>query len=207
MGEQPATGKWQVWLMMAIVIGVILAGFLVFPKTQQQRDQLLAKLGTTNHGVFVVPPSPISNMPLTDLDGSPWHVDQQKAKWRLVVAGDAECLGECREMLHLTRQVHIRLGKYSRRFERLYILLDAETLGSEAAEHIDSQHPFLTVLKGRTDDFSKLLESTNADWQAGTIRAFVADQQGLVMMYYSLDHSGGDILEDLNHLMKYSAGE
>ena len=53
MTEQQITAKqrsfqYQIWLMLIIVFGVILAGFLMVPKTEEQRKAMMARLGTTN---------------------------------------------------------------------------------------------------------------------------------------------------------------
>ena len=42
--------QYQIWLMLLIVGGVILAGFIMVPKTEQQRQQMISLLGTTNIG-------------------------------------------------------------------------------------------------------------------------------------------------------------
>jgi hypothetical protein len=38
-----------------------------------------------------------------------------------------------------------------------------------------------------------------------TNRAYLVDQQGFAMMSYDLSHKGTEIIEDIEHLMKYSA--
>jgi len=202
-------GRWQVWLMIAMLVAVIGAGFLLFPKTEEQRNRLLSSLGTTNHGEFVVPPVSILDLILVGVDGAPWKYESQKTKWRMVIAGSGACVDQCREMLYLTRQVHISLGKYSRRFERLYFAM-GEDLTTEASEYIKLNHPFLTVLKADGQGFSELLKETNAplktDVSSGDeiMRAYLVDQKGLVMMSYTLANEGNEIIEDIEHLMKYS---
>ena len=201
-------GQWQVWAMIAMLVGVIAAGFLLFPKTEEARNSLLSKLGTTNHGEFVVPAVSMTELSLVSNDKAPWQFADQKIKWRMVIAGSGECLGKCREMLYLTRQVHISLGKYSRRFERLYFALDDE-LTQEASEYIKLNHPFLKVLYGSKNELESVLESTNAPLNKsvdGTekVRAYLVDQKGLIMMSYTLENEGSEMIEDIEHLMKYS---
>ncbi len=210
MTEQATkSGRWHVWLMIAILAGVIVAGFLMFPKTEEQRNSLLSRLGTTNHGEFVLPPVPIVDLELMETDQSSWHFTDQKTKWRMVIAGAGSCLEQCREMLYLTRQVHISLGKYSRRFERLYVAL-GEDLAHETSEYIKLNHPFLKVLKTDNRSFEAILKKTNAPLTVRgssddhTMRAYLIDQQGLIMMSYTLENDGNEIIEDLKHLMKYS---
>ena len=47
--------QYQIWLMLLIVGGVILAGFIMVPKTEKQRQQMISMLGTTNIGELVKP--------------------------------------------------------------------------------------------------------------------------------------------------------
>jgi hypothetical protein len=213
MTEQVAKkGRWQIWLMIAMLSGVIVAGFLIFPSTEEQRNNLLSRLGTTNQGEFVLPPTAMVDLALTDGNNNPWLLANQKAKWRMIIAGAGDCVDQCREMLYLTRQVHISLGKYSRRFERLY-LVQGENLGEETAEYIKLNHPFLKVLHGNKVGLKELLENTNAPFtedlsssaDANVMRAYLVDQQGFIMMSYTLAHEGREMIEDIQHLMKYSS--
>jgi hypothetical protein len=202
-------GHWQVWLMITMLGGVIIAGFLMFPTTEEQRNSLLSSLGTTNHGEFVLPPVSMEGLILVDTEGNPWKFAEQKTKWRLLIAGGGDCVEQCREMIYLTRQVHISLGKYSRRFERLYIVLD-EKISEETAGYLKQNHPFLHTYRGSSQELEALLDSTNAPYslssggETGTMRAYLVDQQGLVMMSYTLESKGTDMIEDIEHLMKYS---
>jgi len=193
----------QVWLMTGILSVVIIAGFLIFPKTKEARDALLSKLGTTNHGSFIQPTLDINDLPLWDAENNHWNYADKKIKWRYLMADDGRCEQACRDMLYVTRQVHIRVGKNSKRLERLYVLLGDE-MTAEAEEYIASEHPYLRVVKSRNEDYAKWLEGANTGWQPGLMRAIVIDQNGRAMMHYSLDNEGNGLLEDINHLLKYS---
>ena len=200
-------GQWQVWLMVLILGGVIIAGFLLFPHTEEARNNLLKNLGTTNHGQFVLPAVSIKSLTLQDSEDQDWSFDEQKVKWRMMIPGNANCHQECRDLLYLTRQVHISLGKYSRRFERFYLNFDSH-LESDTAEYM-KLHPFLHVLYGDKEEVTKLLAGTNTPLLEGAdseepLRAYLVDQNGLVMMSYTMANSGSDIIEDIQHLMKYS---
>jgi len=48
--------QYQIWLMLIIVFGVILAGFLMVPKTEEERLAMMERMGTTNQGSIVSPP-------------------------------------------------------------------------------------------------------------------------------------------------------
>jgi len=205
--QKNTKNQWQVWLMMLILGGVIIAGFLIYPKTEDHRNLLLEKLGTTNYGDFVVPPAPIAGLIFKNNEDDAWILADQKPKWRMIIAGDGECVDRCRELIYLTRQIHISLGKYSRRFERLYLALDQQ-LVDETSAYLKLNHPFLKVIYGSREEFEVLLKNTNTPFgskNTDLIRAYLVDQQGLVMMSYSLANKGNEIIEDIEHLMKYSA--
>ena len=109
--EKKRSGQWHLWLMIIILGGVISAGFLMFPKTEEAREKLLGSIGTTNHGEFVLPAVSMKSLQLKNADQTPWVFDEQKVKWRMIIPGYSTCHQECQDMLYLTRQVHIRLGK------------------------------------------------------------------------------------------------
>lgn len=204
------TGQWQALLMVVILGGVIAGGFLMFPKTKDARDSLLSKLGTTNHGEFVLPAVSMKSLQLKDAEGRPWLFDEQKTKWRMLIPGYANCDQACQDVLYLTRQVHISLGKYSRRFERIYLNFD-DHLDAESAEYM-KLHPFLHLLSGDQEEMKQLLAETNTPLKGKSnsdapLRVYLVDQQGLVMMSYTAADDGHDIIEDIDHLMKYSPGQ
>ena len=96
MEKSNTRGQWQVWFMIIMLGGVIALGFLIYPKTEDQRNSLLSKLGTTNHGNFIVPPVSIKDLNLKSVDGQIWDFSDKKPKWRLIIAGDQECSDQCR---------------------------------------------------------------------------------------------------------------
>ena len=203
MSDKPKAMKLQLWLMAGMLTAVIVAGFLVFPKTQEERDALLAKLGTTNHGDFIQPTRDIAELPLLTLEGEQWRYDNQKIKWRYLIADDGRCQQACRDMLYLTRQVHIRVGKNSQRLERLYLLLGDE-LAPDVKAFLENEHHYLRIIKTSTGDYNRWLSDSDIQWAEGSARALLVDQAGQAMMYYTPEHDGNGLLEDINHLLKYS---
>lgn len=202
MANPKNNGKWQVLLMVAIVATVLAAGFLIFPKTREQRDALLDVLGTTNHGELISSPLSIKELGLQKQNGAAWKFDDQKPKWRLLILGDEICSGSCEDMLHLTHQVHLRLGKNAHRLERIYI--SSALPKEELVNRISQDHPYLVVLEADP----KVLES----WlqqipNVAKGNALLVDPKGLAMMRYGPEHEGSGMLEDINHLLKYSPGE
>ena len=203
MTEQSRGFNFHVVLMIGILSAVIIAGFMIFPKTQEDRDALLARLGTTNHGSFIQPTLDLRDLPLRDVDGNIWRFSEQPVKWRYLIADDGRCQQSCRDMLYLTRQVHIRVGKNSKRLQRMYLLL-GDKMSLETEQYIAREHPYLKVIKSTEADYSVWLGKANTGWQPGIMRTLVVDQDGRTLMYYGPQHDGNGILEDINHLLKYS---
>ena len=103
--------QYQIWLMLIIVFGVILAGFLMVPNTEEERQAMMERMGTTNQGDIVSP-----TVDMTALLGS---LPQGEAhKWKVVVAGGQGCDQGCQDVLINSRQIHMLLGKSSGRLER-----------------------------------------------------------------------------------------
>lgn len=202
MSKPENKGKWQVLLMVGIVATVLAAGFLVFPKTGEQRAALLGALGTTNHGELLSPPLPIQALALQKQNGAAWDFARQKPKWRLLIVGDESCSGSCGDMLHLTRQLHKRLGKNAHRLERIY--LSGALLKEDLVNRISQDHPYLVVLEADPQVLETWLQQA-PHVEKGN--ALLIDPKGLAMMRYGPGHEGNGMLEDINHLLKYSPGQ
>lgn len=205
MSESPTRFKapLQVVLMFAIIIATLLLGFFMLPKTQEERDQLLAELGTTNHGLLLNPTRTLADLPLGDSEGNPWAWQQQRPKWRLLIPAGSSCTDDCDQMLYITRQMHLRLAKHANRLERVYLALDG-AVSPELADNIKTNHPYLKTLHSNRAAFGQWLAGTNSNWRDGAVEAILVDPSGLAMMVYDGQHSGSDMLEDINHLLKYS---
>ena len=188
--------QYQIWLMLLIVGGVILAGFLMVPKTELQREQMISIMGTTNLGELVKPTldfAPLlSGMEVTE-----------KLKWKIVIAGGTGCDKVCEDMLFNSRQVHMLLGKSTRRVERVY-LADMATVDTESIELIKLQHPFLTILPNNIDVFAQIVSKSSADWDLQEARYFVVTPDLKAILYYTKEFDGAGLLDDLKHLLKYS---
>lgn len=194
-------------LPLLLIIGtialVLAAGFLLLPRSEQGAIRLLEQLGTSNQGVLLKPLAPIKDLDLRDAEGQPWLFAEQKIKWRLVLPVAAPCTEACREAIHLARQVHVRLDKKSHRLERVLLDLDG-ALDDETKAWIAQNYRYIKVISGRREQFEELLGNTNAHWQPEQAQIFVLDQKGELMMFYTAEHQGGQILSDVRHLLKYS---
>jgi hypothetical protein len=191
--------QYQIWLMLVIVIGVILAGFLMVPDTEEERQKMIKLFGTTNQGEIVSPMIDVS--PLLNL------VDTQPAaeapKWKVLIVGGMGCDSGCQEVLSNSRNVHMLLGKMTRRLERIY-LPDIATIDSINLKELQAKHPLLLIHPIETAKISALLQSSSAAWSMEDVRYFIVTPDQKAILYYTQAHDGGGLLEDLKHLLKYS---
>lgn len=188
--------QYQIWLMLLIVGGVILAGFLMVPRTELQRQQMISIMGTTNLGELVKPTLDFAPL-LSGVEVT------EKPKWKIVIAGGVGCDNVCQDMLFNSRQVHMLLGKSTRRVERVY-LADMATVDTESLELIKMQHPFLTILPNNIDVFAQIVSASSADWDLQEARYFLVTPDLKAILYYTKEFDGAGLLDDLKHLLKYS---
>ena len=187
--------KIQIWIMLIMVGGVMVAGTLMQPKSEEDRQQLMATLGTTNQGQLVKPAVDAR----TVFPANPNRAE----KWKIVVAGGDSCDAACNQVILDTRSVHILMGKLVRRAERVY-LANAEQLQQQEFDDLSLAHPHLTIQTTGLNEFTQLLKNTSADWDMADTRYFVVTPDAEVILYYTQDDDVMGLLEDMKHLLKYS---
>jgi len=187
--------KIQIWIMLIMVGGVMVAGTLMQPKSEEQRQQLMATLGTTNQGQLVKPSVDARSV-------FPANPDKAE-KWKIVVAGGESCDAGCNEVILDTRSVHILMGKLVRRAERIYLADTTELTEQENAD-LSLAHPHLTIQTTGLTEFKALLKNTSADWDMADTRYFVVTPNAEVILYYTKDDDVMGLLDDIKHLIKYS---
>ncbi|UVW35226.1 hypothetical protein NYF23_01145 [SAR92 clade bacterium H455] len=187
--------KIQIWIMLIMVGGVMVAGTLMQPKSEEDRQQLMATLGTTNQGQLVKPAVDAR----TVFPANPNRAE----KWKIVVAGGDSCDAACNQVILDTRSVHILMGKLVRRAERVY-LANAEQLQQQEFDDLSLAHPHLTIQTTGLNEFTQLLKNTSAEWDMADTRYFVVTPDAEVILYYTQDDDVMGLLEDMKHLLKYS---
>lgn len=193
--QQTRRGRRTALLLFAVGFGpMILATVMYF-------TGWLNPSGHTNEGNLVQPLVPVQALELQTADGLPFadrfSVGVEDPQWQMLVAAGT-CTEQCEQLLYLARQVNIALGKNAPRVSR------AAWLGAVPAESktsLSQQYPAfeqLQVAPGQTPAWPVGL---SPEQQPGI---FLVDPFGNVMMHYSPDHTGKQILKDLKHLLKLS---
>ncbi len=186
--------RYQIWLMLIIVFGVIAFGFLMVPKTEEQRQKMIEMFGTTNQGQLVKPALDVSAA-LTALPAL------EKPKWQIVIVGGNHCDQTCEDILLNTRQIHMLLGKYTGRVQRIFLQGPNQVMDEQ---WLTEQHPFLQLADLDTDQFKQLLINNSADWDMASTRYFVVTPDSKAILYFTADNDANGLLDDLKHLLKYS---
>ena len=186
--------RYQIWLMLIIVFGVIAVGFLMVPKSEEQRQKMIELFGTTNQGQLVKPALDVSSLlvaiPATD-----------RPKWQIVVVGGDTCGQVCVDILLNTRQIHMLLGKYTGRVQRVFLQSPNQFLD---AQWLTEQHPFLQLADLDAAQFKQLLANNSADWDMASTRYVVVTPDNQAILYFTADNDANGLLDDLKHLLKYS---
>lgn len=195
--KAPGSGmKIQIIIMLVMVVGATVLGTVMLPKNEAERAELMALLGTTNMGRLIsptvnwVPLLPAGENTSDDIDGH----------YRVVLVADGECDAGCQEMLAATRAVEVRLGRDSRRVDRILLQTGLEPA---LLADIERANPDLVVASLDRAALEALLAPTTAQI-TGDNRYYLLNPVGDAVLYYDEQNSGSDLLEDLKHLLKYS---
>ncbi|MCL6268485.1 hypothetical protein M3P05_00780 [Sansalvadorimonas sp. 2012CJ34-2] len=148
-----------------------------------------------NHqGNLIWPPVPVAEFQWSEQRGGIFSSQKLDEQWGVVVVPDGACGSVCRETLFKTRQAHIALGRRAERLSR-YLVLSEQ--GSERLTvFLDDEHQGIELLKGK---MPKINNHPN-----DSVRVFVIDPLGNVMLWFNQEHSGKQILKDLEKLLKNS---
>jgi hypothetical protein len=124
-----------------------------------------------------------------------------KPKWQIVVVGGDTCGQICEDILLNTRQIHMLLGKYTGRVQRVFLQSPNQLLDEQ---WLTEQHPFLQIADLDTAQFKQLLVNNSADWDMESTRYFVVTPDNKAILYFTADNDANGLLDDLKHLLKYS---
>ena len=166
---------------------------------------LVEIMGTANRGQLISPPLALREQSLRNAETETVELfTADDPRWRILVPGNGGCAESCQQVLHYTRQIHTAMGKYQNRIARVLLVDDVAAAQSFPAD-LAEQHPNLEVLYNaqQTSDWYFPLDGLPEGKKAAY---YLVDPQGWVMMYYSADADGKDVMADLKFLLKNSNG-
>ena len=228
-------GRAILLLIAGLPVTMILAATWLWYFVERGDIDIVGALGTANSGEILSNPANIRSRSFTASDGSETSLDALERKWTFMVVNSGEiCDATCSELLYLTRQIRIAIGRDFHRIQRVMMVdVPADTIpiqtstGAESAqerieggavtEAIDNasniaaagETPLLDAIESEHPDVSV--------WQAGSEPVvperhaadsawYLVDPSGWVMMRYSSEVNYKDVIGDLKFLLKNSGG-
>ncbi len=164
---------------------------------------LPAMLGTKNNGVLISPVRAVADLNLRDSNGYAIEFSQSPV-WTLIIPGRRHCDATCQETLYFTRQTHIAMGREANLFRRFYLSLDGE-VDAAYTELQQRDHPNLLTVFATGEDLSALLNGLGIEDPLSGRYLFLVDPQGWLMMYYTDQHTGKDIIKDIKALLSVAS--
>ena len=142
--------------------------------------------GTTNQGELIRPP-----VQAADIDPAL----ERPGNWVLIQPVAFDCDEDCLQLMYLSRQVVIGLGKDSTRVRR--VILAPDEISGAFNSVLEQEHPDVGTVNADAsslegvDDTRPLL--------------FLMDPNGNIIMYYTLETAGKPMMKDLKHLLRISS--
>jgi len=196
------------------VMVVLAATWLWFFVARGDLD-LVAILGTSNHGSLVQPPRSLDEGNLLDSAGATFSYSDLPPQWTFLVPGKGVCRVDCENLLYLTRQIHLAMGNELRRIRRFYV---SDSAVSEAVFDVD----VLSNRRPAPTDFGQYMEVEQLGMRTFTLPSdkyaslfaevyddpttwYLVDPAGWIMMSYTSETSYKMVIADLKFLLKNSS--
>jgi hypothetical protein len=174
---------------------IILAATWLWYYVASGRIDIVGILGTANHGILLDPPLALESLALTDAQGEAVSAVGERPVWQILLPGRNGCDAACSEAVHYTRQIHSAMGKYANRIERLLVT------SRRPDERLAKDYP---KLKLRYTSASGMEALEGAAPAALAPAYFLVDPAGWVILSYTADADGKDVMADLKFLLKNS---
>ena len=182
-------------LMIAgIPVVIILASSWLWYYVASGRLDIVGALGTANQGALLDPPLAFGELSAVDAVGQPARLGGERTLWRILLPIAGDCDESCQELIHYTRQIHTAMGKYKPRIERVALA------SAPVSEAIAAEYPELKLLYTSASGLDALAAATTPEDAA----YYVVDPAGWIILAYSADADGKDIMADLKFLLKNS---
>jgi hypothetical protein len=158
----------------------------------------------TNKGNLIWPPADIATLSTLQAEGSVALTQQiqESGKWMILITGIGPCDTQCEELVHLTRQVNIAMGKEAHRVGRLLVSTNAVadlTRLDDTAAPVRLHHASESAIQSFQQRTAELGAKPDANWQI-----WLVDPLGNVPIQYGTTHTGYDMIDDLKRLLKLS---
>ena len=228
-------GRAILLLIAGLPVTMILAATWLWYFVERGDIDIVGALGTANSGEILSNPVNIRSRSFIASDGSETSLDTLEPKWTFMVVNSGEtCDATCSELLYLTRQIRIAIGRDFHRIQRVMMVdVPADTIRIQASTDTEGVQERIEggVANVAMDDASTiaaagetpLLEAIGSEhpdvsvWQAGAEPVvperhvadsawYLVDPSCWVMMRYASEVNYKDVIGDLKFLLKNSGG-
>ena len=228
-------GRAILLLIAGLPVTMILAATWLWYFVERGDIDIVGALGTANSGEILSNPVNIRSRSFTASDGSETSLDKLEPKWTFMVVNSGEtCDATCSELLYLTRQIRIAIGRDFHRIQRVMMVdVPADTIRIQASTDtegvqerieggavIEAMDNASTIAAAGETPLLEAIESEHPDvsvWQAGAEPVvperhvadsawYLVDPSGWVMMRYASEVNYKDVIGDLKFLLKNSGG-
>ena len=211
--EQAKNNRLIFLSIVGIPITIVLAATWLWFFVARGDIDLIAILGTSNHGTLVQPPRALHEAGLQS-GGTPLAYAELEPQWTFLIPGSGDCDANCEGALYLTRQIHLAMGNELKRIRRFYVadtqiqdtLLEPTTLSDKRLApddfqaYLDGEQRGIKAFTVTRDTFVTLFPEYSADRSTW----YLVDPAGWIMMSYNSSVSYKDVMGDLKFLLKNS---
>lgn len=210
------TGGRAILLLIAgLPVTMILASTWLWYFVERGDIDIIGALGTANSGELLPDPINIQALEFEAADGTQTSLSTVEPKWTLMLVNDGPtCDAACNELLYITRQIRIAIGRDYQRTRRLLIVdtpIDAIQSSGEPGSAYDVTEP--QALRPQVEREHVDLKVWRRQDQLVVPEAqlmpnswYLVDPSGWVMMRYSTEVNYKDVIGDLKFLLKNSGG-
>ena len=208
------TGGRAILLLIAgLPVTMILASTWLWYFVERGEIDIIGALGTANSGELLPEPLNIRALEFEAADGSLASLANSEPKWTLMLVNDGPtCDANCNELLYLTRQIRIAIGRDYQRTQRLLVVdTPIDTIQSSGETSADNTYAgaLLPQLEREHVDLKVWLRNDQTvvpDEQLMPNSWYLVDPSGWVMMRYPTEVNYKDVIGDLKFLLKNSGG-
>lgn len=189
-------------LTFLLILGIVIVPMVL--ATLMYFNNVLVPSGRTNKGTLILPPLELGRFAMVNSEQKRVTAKDLGEKWALILVGEGPCEDACQQALYHARQVNVALGKEAHRVIRYYVEVGG-AIAPEVEQFVKAEYPRLNLASADKYSLKRYLDQrVDSALALEQSYIFVADPMGNIMMYYTPENSGKDILEDLKRLLKVS---
>jgi len=191
---------------------VLLAAGIAIGLTLAAAGTMLFAQPYTFHGSLIDPPVAAADFALTDQNGQPFRLSDQKGKVALIFFGYTNCADVCPTTLTQFKKIRAQLGQGADRVEFVFITVDPQRdTPDRLRDYLAGFDPTFTGLTGSLPDLEaayhqygvyQAIPAPEPDYTVDhTTRIYAIDRRGNLRLTYTIDTAAEDMAQDVQQLL------